>query len=431
MNLLNGTFIKEIKDIFMLDRSDLQNISELFYEEMTLAINSQPSSLQALPSFLPAASGNEKGVFITIDFGGTNIRVSSVTLHGNGKWSVLTEIHKPLRDPSHKYDLTAAETSGTDVFDFVADLVAQVYDCFPSSKIGMTFSYPMQQQSKNEALLMHWTKELKPRDTIGRRIDFMLMDSLYRRGLDNLSLEAIINDTAACFLAASYQHPSVKAGSICGTGHNSCCLYPFPPGKLPVIINLEAGNFNRLPLNPFDKLLNQLSVDPDQQHLEKMVAGKYLGELWRLIYCDMIQKNILPEPHRSLLQQPFAVSTEEIGRIYDNPFSNGSRQWYQQAGLEHYQSQQLIALQDVSAAVIQRAISLIAASYGGILKSNPTWDQPTVIAVDGSVFRYLSEFKSGVEQLLADLLPDNPPRITLTAEGSSIGAAVAAALPSV
>jgi hexokinase len=186
-----------------------------------------------------------------------------------------------------------------------------------------------------------------------------------------------------------------------------------------------------LPANPFDNLLHQLSLDPNQQHLEKMVAGKYLGELWRLACLDLIQKDILPEPHLPLLQQPFAISGEEIGHLYDNPCSDWSRQWYQQAGLEHYQPQQISALHDICTAVIERAMGLIAASYAGILKSTPSPDQPAVIAIDGSVFRFLPGFKSGVEQHLASLLPDNPPYLVLTPGGSSIGAAVAAALPSV
>lgn len=432
MNLFkHNPILNEIKESFRLDLSALQDIAEDFYEELILAVNGQPSSLQALPSYLPTASGKEQGNFITIDFGGTNIRVSSVTLQGNGSWSVRAEVRKPLRDPNREYDLTTTETSGTEVFDFVADLIAQVYNSFPSSQIGMTFSYPMVQHSKNEARLLRWTKELQPHDTIGERIDLMLTESIRRRGLAKLSLAAIINDTTACALAASYQPPAVKIGSICGTGHNSCCLYPYFPEKPPVIINLESGNFNRLPLNGFDKRLHQHTLDPDQQHLEKMVAGKYLGEMWRLILWELIQKDQLPEPSHPLLQQPFAVSSEPLSYLYADPWGNSARQWYQQAGIDHYQPYQLLILQDISAAVIHRAIGLIAASYAGILKSNSSSDEPAVIAVDGSVFRFLPGFKQGVEQQLANLHPDHPPRLLLTPEGSSIGAAVAAALPSV
>lgn len=96
MNLFkHNPILNEIKESFRLDLSALQDIAEDFYEELILAVNGQPSSLQALPSYLPTASGKEQGNFITIDFGGTNIRVSSVTLQGNGSWSVRAEVRNP------------------------------------------------------------------------------------------------------------------------------------------------------------------------------------------------------------------------------------------------------------------------------------------------------------------------------------------------
>lgn len=293
----------------------------------------------------------------------------------------------------------------------------------------MTFSYPMEQQSKTEARLLRWTKELKPRNTVGRRIDQMLMDALDRRGLAELSLEAILNDTTACFLTASYQERGVRAGSICGTGHNTCCLYPFFPNMPPVIINLESGNFNLLPANHFDTQLDLLSDNPRQQRLEKMAAGKYLGELWRLVYWELVRQNILPPPASAWLEQPFSVNTEHIGYLHADPAGSSAMQWYQPSGLTHYSPEHLSILQAIASAVIQRSMSLIAACFTGILTALPPMPQPAVIAVDGSVFLSLPGFTSGVETLLADLLPQYPLRLMMTPDGSSIGAAVAAALP--
>jgi len=429
MVLADHPVTKEIKELFSVDEKALRNIAELFKEQMLLAANQQPSSLRALPSFLPAATGREQGNYLTIDLGGTNIRVSSVTLHGNGQWSVQAKVQRPWRDPDQGYDLTTADTDGEELFDFVADLVAQVYALFPTHQLAMTFSYPMEQQSKREACLLHWTKELKPRNTVGRRIDQMLMDALNRRGLQEITLEAILNDTTACFLTASYQERGVIAGSICGTGHNTCCLYPFFPGNPPIIINLESGNFHLLPANDFDAQLDALTENPGQQRLEKMTAGKYMGELWRLVYWEMVQKNVLPPPALAWLEQPFSVNTEQIGYIYADPASPSSRQWSRQWGLDHYPPEQLSVLQAIASAIIQRSMGFIAAGYAGIITALPAVIHPSTIAVDGAVFHFLPGFTSGVERLLADLLPENPARLKLTPDGSSIGAAVAAALP--
>lgn len=140
-------------------------------------------------------------------------------------------------------------------------------------------------------------------------------------------------------------------------------------------------------------------------------------------------ENVLPPPALAWLEQPFSVNTEQIGYIYADPASPSSRQWSRQWGLDHYPPEQLSVLQAIASAIIQRSMGFIAAGYAGIITALPAVIHPSTIAVDGAVFHFLPGFTSGVERLLADLLPENPPRLKLTPDGSSIGAAVAAALP--
>lgn len=416
----------DILTLFYIDKSTMSKIAADFSDQITQATSGNSSCLQALSSYLTPATGLEKGNYLAIDFGGTNIRVSAVSLQGNGRCSLLTEARRPLRDPNKTYDLTSSDLSGSELFDFVASLVKQVYSQYPARQLGLTFSYPMQQEGVNRARLLRWTKELKPRETVGRNIDTMLMEALARHGLAHLTLQAVINDTVACFLTGSYYNQAVVAGSICGTGHNTCCLHPFSPDEPEVIINLESGNFDRLPRNHYDQMLDLVSDNPGQQYFEKMVSGKYLGELLRLIYMDITEQGVLPQPEGDRFKYPFTIGAEVVGWLHDNPHSKLVWQWTQQAGLT-LQPDQLFFLQDISSAIVKRAIHLIAASYLGILSSRLAVNPAPVIAVDGSVFQHMPGFTAGIENLLNSELAGSHPRLLMTPDGSIIGAAVAAA----
>lgn len=61
--------------------------------------------------------------------------------------------------------------------------------------------------------------------------------------------------------------------------------------KLPIAINCEWGAFDNeklvLPRTVFDAHIDKTSPRPGQQLFEKMVAGLYLGEIFRLVLVDL------------------------------------------------------------------------------------------------------------------------------------------------
>ena len=66
--------------------------------------------------------------------------------------------------------------------------------------------------------------------------------------------------------------------------------YNLPP-DMPMAINCEYGAFDNarkvLPRTKYDEIIDKESPRPGQQTFEKMIAGLYLGEVFRLVCLDL------------------------------------------------------------------------------------------------------------------------------------------------
>lgn len=125
----------------------------------------------------------------------------------------------------------------------------------------------------------------------------------------NLEVTAIINDTVGTLVAHAYENPSARIGFIYASGVNAA--YPEKISqitKLPdrirnaagpddfMLINTEIdifGDASYLPLTEYDLALDAAHVQPGFQPYEKMLSGMCMGELFRLITTDLINKGSL------------------------------------------------------------------------------------------------------------------------------------------
>lgn len=431
--MIDQEMLMESLEMFRLDRNTWIAVADHFKQELEWAEAGKKSSLRILPSYLSAPSGQEKGNYVAIDFGGSNLRVMHLQLEGSGTYRIIKQLSRPLQDSQGKYDYTGPHTSGREIFGFVADLVAEVVLGVSADGLGFTFSYPMEQDSIDSASLIRWTKELNPAHTIGQDVGIMLSDALISRGI-KMKPRAIINDAVAVFLAGSYHDSRVCAGSICGTGFNTCIMTEGydPQGPYPMVVNTEAGNFSRLPANCYDRLLDNQTEDPGQQIMEKMVSGKYLGELLRVTLRNMGERGAWSDydPSLKIWNQPFALKTEVMDWLQNDHSSARSllKGWMAENGIpirvENYQ-----LFSRLAKAIVERAIMVIAATYYAALqRTRPLYSQGQVIAVDGALFKHWPGFLQEIEKILQRELPDRSIFLSYTVDGSAIGAAIAAAL---
>ncbi|MCX7981979.1 MAG: hypothetical protein N2572_03605 [Syntrophales bacterium] len=397
--------IENVRLLFTLTTSDLQEIKEAFQEEMARGLRGEKSSLKMLPVYMGRPKGTEKGDFIVLDMGGTNFRLMKV--HLNGKRGARIEaamrqtIPKKLRQGSKE-----------ELFDFLAHhLGTFLHKCqYQDTSFAFTFSFPMVQKSVSSGMLVRWTKGFTVPGVEGEDVALLLSEALQRKGIPHLRLRALLNDTVATLLTASYQSPGFDMAVILGTGTNACyiesstCLQVNLEENLgeEVIVNLEWGNFNRLPVNEYDHLLDISSPNPGEQRMEKMVSGLYLGELVRLILLKIKGKS----------SPPYSLSSKKLTSLISNDMTDPREK-------------------EIADLVFSRSAQIVAATIVAVI----TWLDPHVnnhhrVAVDGALFTGYRRYRKRIEEFICQLLPNKGKLIELypIKSGSGIGAAVACAM---
>ena len=273
---------ENLEKLFELPLPEMEKIIETFMTDMARGLAGENSSLKMIPTYVGMPTGNEKGRFIALDLGGTNFRVLELTLGGGRKIG---------RTNMMKFALGKEQITGSAeiFFDFIADSVKiflRKYKIPDTAKInlGFTFSFPIRQTGIASGILICWTKGFEARGVVGNDVVGLMNEAFARRGIKNVKISALVNDTVGTLVAKSYEDPDCDVGVIIGTGTNAC--YP----EARTIINIEWGNFNKLTSTVYDRQLDEESDNPGEQILEKMVSGMYMGEVTRLILRDLATK---------------------------------------------------------------------------------------------------------------------------------------------
>lgn len=85
-------------------------------------------------------------------------------------------------------------------------------------------------------------------------------------------------------------------------------------------INCEWGAFDNehkvLPRTAYDIAIDRDSPRPGQQAFEKMIAGLYLGEIFRLVLVDLAEtKHIFEGQDISSLRKPYSLDASFLSFI--------------------------------------------------------------------------------------------------------------------
>ena len=406
---------------FRIDRDELAATAAAFRYDIERGLEGNTeSTLPLLPAYIGLPTGEEKGEYLALDFGGTNVRALRLRLLGNGRHELLGKAAAPLRQAG-KHDYVSARATATELFDFIAGLIETVLDGDTATeyRLGHTFSFPSAQTDLYNARLLRWTKEFATRGVEGEVVNDLLTAALERRGLKNVHPAAVINDTVAVLLAAAYEEHGTYIGSIYATGQNNCYLETYGGTQPAMILNMESGNFGKLLPNAYDRTLDDASEKPGQQRLEKMVSGRYMGELFSLVLADVL--GAVPK-HRFTSVDMAAM----LGKPEDGVAVLAS-------GLGQECSLRLMAdLQPLLAAIVRRSARLTAAGYAGILwhRAGHEAIAPQQIAIDGSVYEKMPIVQENMARAMSELLGGDAARVQLRLAngGSGLGAAIAAAM---
>ncbi len=408
---------------------------DYFHEEMQRGLAGGQGALKMIPTFIGRPTGAEKGGFLALDLGGTNLRILDVTLAGKGKAHV-TATERFVIPPS------LMGGSGEDLFSFIADCVKHFLRRFKNGgplrdSLAFTFSFPVEHLSISSGKLISWTKGFTAGGVVGRDVAALLNEALKSKGAGFITVEALTNDTVGTLAAGSYADSTCDMGVILGTGTNACYaeranrigkLPGLPPPDAEMIVNMEWGNFDRIPRNGYDHALDRASSNPGRQCLEKMASGLYMGEIARRILVEMMRQGLIfrgADP--SLFTAEYSLSAEQMAVVVqggDFPRESGVRE------LSEVDRRSVCS---VFCIVSRRAARLAATAIAAVvLWMDKNLDHFHTIAVDGSLFLKYPGFQAEMLFSLADLLGDRAKWIKFapTQDGSGTGAAIVAAVAS-
>jgi hexokinase len=431
MNAIDS-FLSHLESIFSVTIDDVREIIATFHLEMSSGLAGRKSSLKMIPSFVGPPGGKEKGRYLSLDLGGTNIRVLAVELDGKGHTTVSAVSRFVI--PEEKMCGT-----GDELFDYITDCIQVFYDqhCVGGQRtydLAFTFSFPVEQRSLVSGKLIGWTKKFTASGVVGKDVVVLLSAALRRKGLRFINVVALANDTVGTLVAKCYADPSCDMGVILGTGTNACYREKAArilksPALAPVgemIINIEWGGFRHLKMNIYDRDLDCASPNANKQQLEKLVSGMYLGEIARRVIVDMMTQGLLFRGvSPSAFSEEYMLHTEHLSlaaRGYDffaafglRDVSEGDRRTIREIG-------RIISTR--SAKIAGAAIAAVVAWMDANIESGHT------IAIDGALFEKYPGYQEQLAGILRELFGERAKRIklALVRDGSGIGSAIIGAI---
>ncbi|RAL05073.1 putative hexokinase Kxk [Aspergillus ibericus CBS 121593] len=441
--------IKDFEEQFTVDRATLKKIVDHFIKELEKGLSVEGGNIPMNVTWvLGFPDGDEQGTFLALDMGGTNLRVCEIT---------LTQEKGAFDITQSKYRMPEELKTGTaeELWEYIADCLQQFIESHHENEkvsklpLGFTFSYPATQDYIDHGVLQRWTKGFDIDGVEGQDVVPPLESILQKRGLP-IKVAALINDTTGTLIASSYTDSDMKIGCIFGTGVNAAYMenvgsvpklaHMNLPPDMPVAINCEYGAFDNehivLPLTKYDHIIDRDSPRPGQQAFEKMTAGLYLGEIFRLALVDLVENRpglIFNGQDTTKLRKPYILDASFLAAIEEDPYENleeTEELLERELNIKATQPE-LEMVRRLAELVGTRAARLSACGVAAICKKKGI--ESCHVGADGSVFTKYPHFKARGAQALREILdwaPEEKDKVTILAaeDGSGVGAALIAAL---
>jgi hexokinase len=358
-----------------------------FLNEMDKGLNGEASSLSMIPAYVDTSGVVPFGKSVAvIDAGGTNLRICTAQFSEAGGIALDNFSKQPM--PGRDHEISAAE-----FYRVLADALEPLKDEF--DQIGFCFSYPATITPEFDGRLLHWTKEIKIPELVGKHIGEGLVHALKERGITGKKV-VIVNDTVAALLAGLAQGQAVNASSyigfILGTGTNTAYVERNEKiGKLDgylhggsQVINVESGGFAAFRRGPFDLTLDERSENPGGHVFEKTISGVYMGSIALELLQALASEQLFSAGGGAALAIMKDLSTIHIDNLTaDNGRDTGV------LGSEAFTDADREIIKTVFTAVVDRAALFTAVNIlAAVVKSGAGQDpdRPVCVNIDGSTY---------------------------------------------
>ncbi|GAB6030616.1 hypothetical protein CHUAL_007478 [Chamberlinius hualienensis] len=426
----------------ILDKDAIEKIMKVFNNEMKLGLSKNPtakSSLQMENTFIPELpDGTENGYFMALDLGGTHCRVLLVHLKDGLQEEPLVQYY----DVPENIRLGP----GTQLFDFLA---AKIHNFMERNDLlhlhlplGFTFSFPMVQKALDVGVLVTWTKSFNCSGVVGNDAVKMLNEAIARRKDLHVNVVAILNDTTGTLVQGAYLNSKCGIGLILGTGSNACYMeksanvekWSDNKNVSQVIIDCEWGAFGDNGVldfikTDFDRQVDANSLLVNSFTFEKYFSGQYMGEVVRVILVKLIDEGHLFEGKKPIkLMKKQSFITAYISQIEsDKEDTYNTKAVLKEFDiLDEASEEDIQIIRYICSIISVRAALLISVCIASLLIHMDR--QETVIAVDGSLFKYHPKLPSLMNKHIEALAKEHKFKLILAEDGSGKGAGLIAAI---
>ncbi len=408
------------------DNLDINDLVKDFLNEMNAGLKGEDSSLIMIPTYIEADKELIPNLpVIAVDAGGTNFRIAKV--HFDDNMQLIVSDLKNGRMPAVDKELSKEE-----FFRAMAAFFEEHKDY--SDKIGFCFSYAVEIYPNKDGKLLEWSKEIKAPEVIGQIVGENLLKAM---GTPNKHV-VLLNDTVATLLAGQAATAGktydTYIGFILGTGTNTCYIeYNKNITKAPdldkektQIINIESGNFGKIPRTDIDLLYDTQTKNPGRYSFEKMFAGGYFGGLCTTALRVAANEGVFTEKSKYNVKELQELSSEEVNKfvlgidLNENPLAKA---------LSTEEDASFAA--KIIDALIERAAKLVAANLAAVIlktEKAKSAEKPVLMTIEGTTFYKLKDFKKMFENYLQEFLSGDNERyydIVEVENSSLIGAAIA------
>ncbi|GMG23276.1 unnamed protein product [Ambrosiozyma monospora] len=386
------------------------------------------SDRSMLPTKTLITSRQETGRYLVIDLGGSTLKICIIELMSGSRYEIIEGPFKfEIPNDSKTVDLA--------FFNMIAEKVSVVLngsDWFTEGAevhTGVSWSFPFDQTEPNNGFIYVVSKGYVLTDEVkGCDLSSLFADQFNKLPLSQnkkryrVLVNSIINDAVAVFNSGLYLHDCAM-GLVVGTGLNASFQYNHR------VINAELSFFGSFLHDLFLPQLD-LTMAPDLalvgdqmklhvydscpllQPLEYLIAGRYIGELFRLGAVQMIEHGELFSGCDAITGDSCGSTAYDLDGAFVGNFSAGGyefdcelvkRQFGDHVELsldDYHKLKQLIEV------LINRASLLLCVAIFGIIKfladEDPSLLSRDVINVGyvGSMLEYFTLFKDGTDALL-------------------------------
>jgi len=195
----------------------------------------------------------------------------------------------------------------------------------------------------------------------------------------------------------------------------------------------DSFDHEHLPRTKYDTIVDDTSNKPGEQAFEKLISGRYLGEILRLVICELIDEGVLflgQETYK--LETPYVFETAFLSLMESDPTDEllmvigiFTHFFAVETTLAERQFFRALAM-----LIGRRAARLSACGIAAIVSKMGYLEEGCLVGADGSLYNKYPGFADRVHEGLIDVFGEKGRGIVThhAEDGSGVGSAIIAAM---